>query len=66
LPEGAAVPPPGELWEAPAPLADDALPVAGAGVLAAAGVELELPPPECPRSATSQITRSRATAASAI
>jgi len=47
-------------------LADEALPEAGAGVLAAAGAELVLPPPEWPRSATSQITRSRATAASAI
>src|SRR6478609_4120323 len=64
-PEEAGVPPPGALLEAPAPLEDDALPAAGAGVLAAAGAELELPP-ECPRRATSQITRSRATAARAI
>ena len=42
-------------------------PEAGAGVLATAGAELVLPPPaECPRSATSQITRSMATAAIAI
>src|SRR6476661_10841467 len=65
-PEEAGVPPPGALLEAPAPLEDDPLPAAGAGVLAAAGGELELPPPECPRRATSQITRSRATAARAI